>query len=237
VRIGATAVRLTAAVVTYRTVDEAQARLLDTAEFVGGPALMFDTLLVVGGDIAGRMLRGESFGTAAQRVITNHPGLVDTLVGSAPGTLTVLVSLSPVTALTFALGPGLPTTVSQGAALIGGLYPDGTAKVTDLGADESITGRKPPRNVTDLMVDLDQRSAGRRARSTSAPCRGGCPTAPSNVHTLWTYPGPRCGTFPGRARTSTTPARACGRSGTRRRPTSGGSRRRWPGLESGRETR
>jgi len=159
-RIGATAARLQAAVVTYRTVDGAEARLLDAAEFVGGPTLILDTLLLAGGDVAGRMLHGDSFGTAAQRVITDHPGLVDTLAGGAPGTLSALISLSPLTALAFALGPGLPTTVPQAAALIGSLYPDGSSKVTDLDADDSITGRKPPRNITDLLVDLDRRSAG-----------------------------------------------------------------------------
>jgi len=156
VRLGASAVRLRAAVLTYRTVDELQARSLDAAELVGGPALMLDTLVVLGGGTAGRMLHGESVGAALQRVITDHPGLVDRMTGSVPGTIGCLAALSPLTALTL----GLPTTVRQGAALIGGLYPDGIPEVADLGADDSSTGRKAPCNVTDLLVALERCSAG-----------------------------------------------------------------------------
>jgi hypothetical protein len=159
-RIGASAVRLRAAVATYRSVEETQTRLLDVAEFVGGPALMLETLAVTGGGTAVRMLHGHSVSAALQGVIVDHPGLVDSLAGGAPGTLSWLVSLSPATALAFALRPGLPTTVPEGAALLGTLYPDGSPKVTYLGSDDSITARKPPRNVTDLMVHLDQRKAG-----------------------------------------------------------------------------
>jgi hypothetical protein len=162
IRIGASAVRLKATVVVYRRVDEIQARMLADAEFVGGPALVLDALAVTGGDTAARMLHGESFNAALQGVVTDHPGLVDGVVGGAPGSIAWLVSLTPATALAFALGPGLPSTVPEGAALIGSLYPDGSPKLTDLGTDLSMIGRKPPRTVTDLMVDLDQRNAGEK---------------------------------------------------------------------------
>jgi pimeloyl-ACP methyl ester carboxylesterase len=121
---------------------------------------MFDTLVVTGGGTAGRVLHGESVSTALHRVITDHPGLVDSITGSAPGTIGCLAALSPLTALTLELGPGLPTTVPEGAALVGRLYPEGSPEVADLGADDSGAGQHAPRNVTDLLVALDRRSAG-----------------------------------------------------------------------------
>jgi len=199
IRIGATAVRLKAAVVTYRTVDQTQARLLDAAEFVGGPGLMLETLLVAGGETAARMAHGESFGAAVQRVITDHPGLVDGVTGAAPGTISWLISLSPATALAFALGPGLPSTVPEGAALIGSLYPDGTPKVTDLGTDDSITGRKPPRNVTDLMVDVAQRNAGEEGEIDVRVVERRLPDGATQRAYVVDIPGTKVWRLPGRS--------------------------------------
>jgi pimeloyl-ACP methyl ester carboxylesterase len=145
------------------------------------------------------MLHGESAGTALQRVITDHAGLVDSMTGSAPGAIGCLAALSPLTALTLELGPGLPTTVPRGAALVGSLYPDGFPSVADLGADDSGAGRSAPRTITDLLVALDRCSAGGPGEIDVRVVRKRMPdgTLPAAYIVdipgtkVWNLPGPR----------------------------------------------
>jgi hypothetical protein len=51
-----------------------------------------------------------------------------------------------------------PTSPTEGAGLLGLLYPDGTPVVTDRGDDPAIAGTRPPRGVGDLMTALNYRN-------------------------------------------------------------------------------
>jgi hypothetical protein len=153
VSIDVSAVKLEAAVVAYRTVDELQAKFMSAAEFVAAP-FIFAGAIVDGGAITiWHVMHGDSWSQAAQRTLTDHPGLVDELVGSLPGTLADL----PFGNLVWAAA-GMPTTVPEAAAALARLYPDGSAKVTKLGADDSGGAITPPRTVTDLLTQLGARN-------------------------------------------------------------------------------
>jgi predicted esterase len=155
--IGVSAVKLKVAAVTYRAVDELQAELMDVVEFLTAPVtfvVSLGTLAVITG---GHVLEGESLSEATQHTITDHPGLVDDVVGSVPGLLASLAVVSPLAGLAWA-GMGFPTSVPGGAAGLARLYPDGSPKVTPHGRDASVEGIGAPHNLTDIMEGLDRRN-------------------------------------------------------------------------------
>ena len=85
-----------------------------------------------------------------QRFLTDHPGIVDALVGGSPGLITGLT--------------GLPAgDVTTGAHLLGALYPDGHPRVTDKGVDIDPRVARAPTGFGDLMTSLDYRNANAHA--------------------------------------------------------------------------
>jgi hypothetical protein len=157
IRIGASAVRLKAAAITYRATDEAQAAAMRVGEFVAAPFTFAGSLGEAGVLTGWHMLHGEGFAQALQETLTDHPGILDQAIGAMPGLLTDLAVITPIGAAIWA-ALGAPITVPQAAAGLGQLYPDGQPKVTDLGPDGSFQANTPPRNLADVMTGLNARN-------------------------------------------------------------------------------
>lgn len=146
--LGTHALALQATAASYRAVDEAQAELIDAARWGAGHLLANPAL---GGPVlaglAGLGWAGHELGVDWQEVLTEHPGIVDNLVGMGPGLITGLP------------GPLLATDVESAARLLGMLYPDGTATVEDLGVDAGDPlGNRPPGGFEDLLTGLEHRN-------------------------------------------------------------------------------
>jgi hypothetical protein len=145
------AVGLRAAAASYQAADKASAEAIDFLRWGAGNlagAMVVDAPLpslvgLAGVGLAGYLLRGR---IDYQRLLTDHPGLVDDVVGAGPGLISGLT--------------GIPVLDVTGAShLIGEFYPDGHAHVTDLGVDTSSSSMKdPPRGFGDLMAGLDYRN-------------------------------------------------------------------------------
>ena len=146
------AVALRAVAASYQAVDAAQARLIDGLRWSEGylasnalMALAFTPLgpLVALGGYGAYQLSGGRLDW--QRLLTDHPGIVDNLAGMGPGLITGLT--------------GLPVGDVRGAAhLIGLLYPDGTAHVEGPASDPSSRVANPPNGFGDLIDALDYRN-------------------------------------------------------------------------------
>lgn len=148
--MGTHAVALRATVISYRAVDEAQAQLIDAARWGSGHLVGIllstpGTGLPLLGGIGAAVGAGEALGVDWQQLLTEHPGVVDNLVGMGPGLITGLP------------GPLLATDVPSGARLLGMLYPDGAAQVEDLGVDTGPEMTRPPAGFEDLMTGLKYR--------------------------------------------------------------------------------
>ncbi|MDT5034814.1 MAG: hypothetical protein QOC94_4985 [Actinoplanes sp.] len=146
-------VALRVAAASYQAADEASAKLLDGVRWTAGFTLpltaaaalpLLPVLAAAGTPVLAPYLTPG--GLDYQRLITDHPGIVDDVVGAGPGLLSLV--------------PGLTVSDVPGAAhLLGNLYPDGTAEVSDRGTDTSVTMKDPPRTFTDLVAGLDYRDA------------------------------------------------------------------------------
>jgi hypothetical protein len=143
-RFGQRAIELRAAAATYHAVDEIHARALDGIRWqVGhdlGPAILVAGV-VAGGPLAGyRALGGK---VDYERLLTDHPGIVDDVVGASPGLISDL--------------PGVYAgDVRSGAHLVGLTYHDGRPKVVDGGIDSRVA-TEAPHGYHDLMAGLDHR--------------------------------------------------------------------------------
>ncbi|GGN70859.1 hypothetical protein GCM10010112_37790 [Actinoplanes lobatus] len=142
---GVRAVGLRAASASYEATDAAGAALIDAVRWSAGA--MAPVTLPAG--IAGLLLTDPGIVTdliedpgSFQRIITDHPGIVDAVVGGAPGLLGVLT------------GGEVVTDVKGGADLIAGLYPDGTPRVTEIEGIDS-RAQTVPRNLGDIFEGLD----------------------------------------------------------------------------------
>jgi pimeloyl-ACP methyl ester carboxylesterase len=141
---GEQAVGLRAVVFSYQAADEAGARALDalrwTAGFVAGPVLVLSSPLLLALYEEYRLADGS---IDWERLLTDHPGIVDELIGSSPGLITGLT-------------PFNVADVQGAAALLGELYPDGVPVGTTVGVDSSHDGH-PPSGFGDLMETLSYR--------------------------------------------------------------------------------
>ncbi|MEU4692535.1 hypothetical protein [Actinoplanes sp. NPDC023714] len=149
---GTRALSLRAAVATYEATDRVQAALIDAVRFTAGLAAPVALPGVVAG--AGLFAVTHPGAVAAlvkdppdiQRLLTDHPGTVDTVVGAGPGLISWL--------------PGVGITGVPGAAdLIANLYPDGRHTVTDAGVDPDPRTARPPAGIGDLVDGLDHRNS------------------------------------------------------------------------------
>ncbi|MGL6235622.1 MAG: alpha/beta hydrolase [Segniliparus sp.] len=156
-------IALRAAEAGYQFADEANRQLLADLEWTLAaaapgalPAELIGILGVAtgsaladyiknGGDIS--KLKDDEI-KALQRLIVEHPGLVDAAVNMAPGMLSNL--------------QGFPIDLQQGAAEIGLLYPDGTPKLTPVdkeghpipGGVVASTPSTSPKNLGDIVGGL-----------------------------------------------------------------------------------
>lgn len=144
----ARSVALREVVVAYKVTDEAQAKLIDGLRWTVGfmaadnPATTAALLASLGIPIALYTLAGGEIDW--ERLITDHPGIVDNLVGAGPGLLS---------------GLGIPVFgVPSAANLIADFYPDGNPQVNELGADPDARMTAPPTGFGDLIAGLDYRN-------------------------------------------------------------------------------
>ncbi len=163
--IGLRAIGLRTAVISYRTVDDVHATLTDTRRFVQGMTLPF-ALSILGPlgvnwwEVEERA--GRDPGADLGRLLTEHPGIIDEAVGSAPGSVAMLSLFLIPRAGAFRLATGeilFPTNVTEGAALLSLLYDDGKAHVEFLRIDrDDRVMTQPPRGFGDLMGGLNYRN-------------------------------------------------------------------------------
>ncbi|HEX6499554.1 MAG TPA: alpha/beta hydrolase [Micromonosporaceae bacterium] len=144
-------VALRAVVTAYRAVDDAERRAIEGLRWTVG--YLFSSslpgsagvLAALGAPIALYTLAGGEIDW--QRLITDHPGIVDDVVGAGPG----LISGLPLMPLVW--------DVPSAAHLLGLLYPDGRPHVDDRGVDTSDpTMTVPPGGFADLLGGLDYRN-------------------------------------------------------------------------------
>jgi hypothetical protein len=149
---------------SYRAVDQtfhkAYMSLLWTAGYATGYAGGKAAPAVIAALVAaglGAYLVGDKIDW--QRLVTDHPDVVQGIVTALPGGITGggQALLGPV------LGPlygPTATDVQSGARMLGSLYPDGEAVVTPLaGQDTDPRMKDPPRNIDDTLGALDYRNA------------------------------------------------------------------------------
>ncbi|MDG4787122.1 hypothetical protein O7626_14485 [Micromonospora sp. WMMD1102] len=152
---GERAIALRTVVTSYQAVDEAQARAIDTLRWAAGyglggalqagvlaPGLALPLVAPLG-------VAGAVFGDDIDwdQLMTEHPGIVDNLVGLGPGLISSL--------------PGTPmvSDVPGAADLLGQLYEDGTHQTVERGVDDTHDSmRFPPRDFADLIDGLDWRN-------------------------------------------------------------------------------
>jgi len=146
------AIGLRATALAYYTADEAEARGLDALRWAGGyatglglqVAILNPPLLAeLGLAYAGYRMSGGNIDL--DQLLTEHPGLVDNVVGGAPG---LISELTPFT---------LPN-VRGAAATLGLLYPDGVPVGQDAGTDTAYdAAHGAPNSFADLMGGLQNR--------------------------------------------------------------------------------
>ncbi len=154
---GERAIVLRAIAASYQAVDRAQAQLIDRVRWAAGTALPLEILPAIS---ALPMLAGaaaildprdtmEAF-SDPQRFLTDHPGIVDNVIGAGPGLIPDLLG-------------GATDTVPGAAHLLGSLYPDGRAQVTNAGVDSYSAVAQPPVSFDDLINGLDHRNSAAHA--------------------------------------------------------------------------
>ncbi|MEE6258079.1 lipase family protein [Plantactinospora sonchi] len=154
---GQRAVALRAVVAAYQAVDEERARTVDTLRWMAGylvgetiPLTLGVGAVLVAPTALGLTLFGDDVDW--ERLLTDHPGVVDNLVGIGPGLLSSL--------------PGAPlvSDVPGAAGLIAEFYDDGGFRVEAVGGEEGNVDTThesmttPPRGFADLINGLDYRN-------------------------------------------------------------------------------
>lgn len=135
IRCGALGVALRGAALGYLGAD----RLAESAAPVANALTRLPAADVA---LVTTYLRTGDPGAAAQRAITTDPALAD-------------LGLDAAAAL---LGAG---SVQEAAGLLGRLYPDGRARVQNLGVDTAADAAGPPRSLADVVSGLSRRNDGR----------------------------------------------------------------------------
>ncbi|MBF9128571.1 alpha/beta hydrolase [Plantactinospora sp. S1510] len=156
------AIALRTVVASYRAVDEERARTMETLRWALGYGLGTGIKAAAAGPLmllpfvppltAAGLLFGDDIDL--EQLVTDHPGIIDTLVGMGPGLISSL--------------PGAPMVgdVPGAADLLGEFYDDGTYSVTapemnvfGTNTDDSdVSMTKPPQGFGDLIDGLDYRN-------------------------------------------------------------------------------
>ncbi|MGI5213472.1 alpha/beta hydrolase [Plantactinospora sp. CA-290183] len=160
VGFGQRAIALRTVVASYQAVDEERARTIETLRWALGYGLGTGikaaavgplTLLPLVPPLTAGLLIGDDVDW--EQLVTDHPGMIDTLVGLGPGLISSL--------------PGAPMVgdVPGAADLLGEFYDDGTYSVTEpdingtgSNTDASDLMVNPPRGFGDLIAGLNYRN-------------------------------------------------------------------------------
>jgi hypothetical protein len=148
---------------TYRAVDEAMAAATQVRRFEQGAlftlALPAAVVVAVGAYGFDKVL-GRDPAADAQHLLASHPGIVDEVVGSAPGFITGMeLEVEIATNKQFHLSTFFPTTVAGGASLAGLLYPETAVRVERMPQDFAAKGDVAPANLQDVMRNFQNRNA------------------------------------------------------------------------------
>jgi pimeloyl-ACP methyl ester carboxylesterase len=144
---------LRAAVLRYVATDQLDNRIREVRQWAEGTAMLFavPVLPIVALSPAGIAVRHWGGSRDANVFLAEHPGVAEDAAGAAPTIQNGLLHLHPV---------GY-TTIEQESALLGSLFPTGSARVVGRGTDT--TAPPAPAGVGDLLWALqhrDQRARG-----------------------------------------------------------------------------
>lgn len=181
-RLGALGLTLDAAVLRYQAADRLGDEALTVRRNLAGAAVVLLSPAVVGVGLqtgslwflAGRVggaAAGEGPREGIEELLLARPGIVDEVVGSAPGAVSTATALllGPATApvdvvITSATGHTVfPWDVGEGAGLLSLLYAPERAAVTRVGPAAGVV-EPPARGVHDLLRGLEQRARLARGR-------------------------------------------------------------------------
>ena len=153
INYGERAVTLRTASASYAAVDALQQQAFNVLQRASGPLFLASlpaTLLAVLGAGGVALAEYTHDGTVDwQRLLTDHPGIVDSLVGAGPGLISML---------------GIPVgDVPAAAHLLGMMYPDGTPQVQDITSSsiDPAQARRmltAPTTIGDILDGLDYRN-------------------------------------------------------------------------------
>jgi hypothetical protein len=143
--IGLRGLTLQATNQAYQLADDLNAKALEAGRWLMGAAVTTPAGLAAAGGTAALIAADimVNYDGDAQRWLVEHPGMIDTVLGMSPGTLSAL---------------GLPTDMATLTELIAAAYPDGDPRLADLGIDTSPVSVTPPHGVGDLLDSLDYRN-------------------------------------------------------------------------------
>ena len=150
------AVRERFAVHSYRALESALTKANESLRWTRGavvgatlPLWILPATAVAGTYWVGDSLLGGDPGADLEVLLLNHPGLVDEIVGSAPGLLTALelplelVGVDPV------------LTLQDASAQLGLMFPNGTGSARPVGPPQRVPAA---RDVRELLADLSTRN-------------------------------------------------------------------------------
>ncbi|MFD5827648.1 hypothetical protein [Lentzea sp. NPDC060358] len=140
--IGLRGEALKATRIAYEMADELAAKGLDAGRWFAGLAVAANPVgAVVGGGGAIATDVYLNYDGDWEKWLVDHPGMVDTLIGMSPGTISAL---------------GIPVDLATTLDLLAATYPDGEAVVTDIGPLSRDSD--PPRGLEDLLDGLNTRN-------------------------------------------------------------------------------
>lgn len=143
--IGLRGLTLQATNQAYQWADDLNAKALEAGRWLMGAAVTTPAGLAAAGGTAALIAADImlNYDGDAQRWLVEHPGMVDTVLGMSPGTLSAL---------------GLPTDMATLTELIAAAYPDGDPVLTSGGPDDAALPNTPPQGIGDLMDSLGHRN-------------------------------------------------------------------------------
>lgn len=144
--IGLRGLTLQATNQAYQWADDLNAKALEAGRWLMGAAVTTPAGLAAAGGTAALIAADImlNYDGDAQRWLVEHPGMIDTVLGMSPGTLSAL---------------GLPTDMATLTELIAAAYPDGDPRLIDQGMATDPRATTPPQNLGDLIDGLDFRNS------------------------------------------------------------------------------
>jgi hypothetical protein len=193
--VGTTAGRLRLAAARYRSADAVALAVTDARRWVQGAAGVLALPAVVTGVgwwWASATVRGHDPTEDASDLLREHPGVVDEVVGSSPGALSVVLSVLLGPGATVARARGGPArSLPESAGLLALLYPDGVPRARVVRREAVAV----PAGLGDLLAGLDavDRSARGARQGEVAVVRQSVPGPDGQERVSWVVhlPGTR----------------------------------------------